>query len=116
MLDFCKAIEVAIEKGEYGEIYNVSAGNELPNVEIAKIIVKNLGKPAEMIELVEDRPGHDFRYSLDSSRIRQLGWKPQRDVNEALRETVDWYMKNESRWNPLISEKTLSKAPWKEKW
>jgi dTDP-glucose 4,6-dehydratase len=115
--DFCKAIDLATEKGESGAIYNVSSGNELPNVSITKLILKVLQKPTELIQLVEDRPGHDFRYSLDSTGIRnQLGWAPQHDFGEALRRTVGWYVSNEWWWRPLLTEKMLSPTPWKENW
>jgi dTDP-glucose 4,6-dehydratase len=117
VLDFCNSIKLAIEKGAPGAIYNVSAGNEITNIEVAKRILTTLGKPTSIIQLVEDRPGHDFRYSLDSTLIReQLGWKPDRTFQQALEETVQWYTNNESWWEPLINERTLSPNPWKEKW
>ncbi len=76
-----------------------------------------LGKSSNLIELVEDRLGHDFRYSLNSSRIRQeMGWKPEKTLSTALDETVEWYVQNEKWWKPLLNEKTLSPTPWKEKW
>jgi len=117
VLDFCRAIDLAIEKAEPGSIYNVSAGNEMPNLELAKHILEVLTEPSDLIQFVEDRPGHDFRYSLDSSRIRnELGWKPEHSFREALQETVEWYAKNDWWWRPLISDKILSPTPWKEKW
>jgi dTDP-glucose 4,6-dehydratase len=117
VLDFCKAIKSAIERGSSGAVYNVSAGNELPNLEIAKLILSALSKPPSLIQLVKDRPGHDFRYSLDSSKIRnELSWKPDHTFQEALSKTLDWYVKNEWWWKPLISDKILSAIPWKEKW
>jgi dTDP-glucose 4,6-dehydratase len=117
VLDFCKAIWLAAEKGEPGAVYNVSAGNEIPNIEIANRILKILNKPSDMIQFVDDRPAHDFRYSLDSSRIRnQLGWKPEHAFDEALNETVGWYVRNESWWKPLVSDRLLSGTPWKEQW
>jgi dTDP-glucose 4,6-dehydratase len=117
VLDFCKAIRLAIESGDSGVVYNVSAGNELPNLEVAKSVLAILRKPPSLIQFVEDRPGHDFRYSIDSTQIRErLGWKPDHTFPEALRETVFWYTSNESWWTPLINEKILSPTPWKEKW
>lgn len=117
VLDFCRAIELAIQKGETGTVYNVSAGNELPNLEIARRVLKILRKPPDLIQFVEDRPGHDFRYSLDSTRIRdRLGWQPEHNFSEALEETVAWYVNHESWWKPLLSRKILSPTPWKEKW
>ncbi len=117
VLDFCKAIKLAIESGGSGAVYNVSAGNQLPNLEVAKSILAILGRPLSLIQFVEDRPSHDFRYSIDSTQIREkLGWKPQYPFPDALKETVSWYADNESWWAPLISEKILSPTPWKEKW
>jgi dTDP-glucose 4,6-dehydratase len=115
--DFCQAILLAIEKGEPGATYNVSAGNELPNIEVAKRILLKLNKPESVIEFVEDRPRHDVRYSLDSTKVRQrMGWKPTHTFHDALDETVDWYVANEDWWRPLLSDHLLSPTPWKETW
>lgn len=115
--DFCKAADLAAEKGEKGATYNVSAGNELPNASVAELVLEALQKPSELIELVQDRPGHDFRYSLNSNRIRsELGWAPRYAFREALLKTVKWYVENEPWWRPLLTEKILSPTPWKEKW
>ncbi len=115
--DFCNAIDLAIERGVNGNTYNVSAKNEIPNSEIVTRILKILGKSSNLIESVEDRPGHDFRYSLDSSRItKELGWKPEWTLSTGLESTVEWYVKNENWWKPLLNEKTLSPTPWKENW
>jgi len=115
--DHCEAIDLLLRKGSPGEIYNVSAGNEMENVRIAEMILNLLGKPEEAIEFVEDRPGHDVRYSLDSSKIRrEIGWKPKHSFKEALNKTVDWYVKNEWWWKPLATEKVLHPTPWKLKW
>lgn len=117
VLDLCKAVALAVDKGAVGVIYNVSAGNELQNIEIVKNILRELRKPDSLLQLVEDRPGHDFRYSLDSSRIRnQLGWKPENTLEGALAKTIRWYTENESWWKPLLTQKVLSMSPWKEKW
>jgi dTDP-glucose 4,6-dehydratase len=117
VLDFCRAIKLALEKATPGSVYNVSAGNELPNIEIANHVVRALDKPRDLIRFVEDRPGHDYRYSLDSNKIRKdIGWAPSYNFQEALKETIDWYTKNEDWWKPLISDKVLSATPWKENW
>ena len=117
VIDFCRAIDLAIEKASGGVVYNVSAGSEFPNLEVAKLILGALGKPLDRLRFVEDRPGHDFRYSLDSTKIReQLGWKPDHSFPDALRETVKWYLENEWWWKPLIDERILSERPWKEEW
>ena len=116
VLDFCKAIALAVENGAAGTIYNVCAGNELKNIEVVKQILRELGKPNDLLQFVEDRPGHDFRYSLDSTRIRnQLGWRPEHTFREALAETVKWYSENESWWKPLATEQILGLTPWKRK-
>ena len=115
--DFCRAIELAMTAGPAGAIYNVSAGNEVSNLEIVTQILKRLKMPETMLQFVEDRPGHDIRYSLDSTKIRsELGWKVTTSLTDRLNETVDWYIKNESWWRPLISDRVLSPSPWKENW
>jgi len=115
--DHCEALDLILRKGPPGEIYNISAGNEIENIKIAENILDLLGKPKEMIRSVEDRPGHDVRYSLDSTKIRtELGWSPKKKFNEALEKTVEWYKLNEQWWKPLINEKILHPTPWKLHW
>jgi dTDP-glucose 4,6-dehydratase len=115
--DFCGAINLVIEHGSPGTVYNVSAGNELANLEVVKKILAILNKSTDIIHFVEDRPGHDSRYSLNSSIIRNtLGWKTHLEFEDALRATVDWYQANENWWKPLLNEKVLSPTPWKESW
>lgn len=114
VLDHCEAISLVLSKGKPGEIYNISSGNEVPNIEIGKKILKILCKPEDLIIFVEDRPGHDLRYSLDSSKIRsELGWKPRHTFTSALRETVKWYVENDWWWKPLATEEVLHPTPWK---
>lgn len=91
VMDNCKGIETALLKGDIGEIYNIGGGNEKTNLEITHIILELLGKPDTLIQNVGDRPGHDLRYSLDSSKIMKLGWKPEFSFGEAMQITVDWY-------------------------
>ena len=115
--DHCEALDLILNKGSTGEIYNISAGNEVENIKIAESILSLLDKPKEMIRFVEDRPGHDVRYSLDSTKIRtELGWTPKIKFNEALEKTVEWYNSNEQWWKPLINEKILHPIPWKLSW
>ena len=117
VIDYCEALELVLEKGKTGEIYNISAGNEVDNLTLVKKILRLMGKDEDLIEFVEDRPGHDTRYSLDSSKIRkELNWRPRHSFEEALKETVNWYLANESLWRPLIDEKILHPMPWKLKW
>jgi dTDP-glucose 4,6-dehydratase len=114
VLDHCEAILSVLTKGTPGEVYNVSSGNELCNLELVKRILALLDKPEELVSYVEDRPGHDLRYSLNSSRIQtELGWKPRFSFIDALESTVKWYVKNEEWWKPLASEGVLSPTPWK---
>jgi dTDP-glucose 4,6-dehydratase len=117
VIDYCEALELVLEKGKTGEMYNISAGNEVDNLTLVKKILRLMGKDEDLIEFVEDRPGHDIRYSLDSSKIRkELNWRPRHSFEEALKETVNWYLANESWWRPLIDEKILHPTPWKLKW
>jgi len=104
--DNCEGIEAALLKGKDGEIYNIGGGEERTNLEITKMILAALGKPESMIEHVEDRKGHDFRYSLDCSKIKkETGFAPKVKLEEGLKKTVDWYMKNEWWWAPLTDNK-----------
>ena len=113
VIDNCEGIDIITQKGEAGEIYNVASGNERTNMDVAKNILKILDKSGDLIRFVPDRPGHDRRYSLDTAKIRSLGWKPRHDFLEALEETVNWYVKNEWWWRPLLKDKFVrSDTPW----
>jgi dTDP-glucose 4,6-dehydratase len=95
--DYCRAILLALENGRAGEVYNVSAGAPQPNLTIVKTILKHLGKPETLMQYVKDRPGHDRRYALDSSKIqRELGWQPRVSFADGIRRTIDWYSSNPS--------------------
>ncbi len=112
--DHCEAIGSVLDKGKAGEIYNVSAGNEVQNIEIAKKILGLLNKPDSLITFVEDRPGHDTRYSLDSAKVRsELCWKPKHAFEQSLEATVQWYLKNEHWWTPFATDIILHPTPWK---
>jgi dTDP-glucose 4,6-dehydratase len=113
--DHCQAINLVLRKGKTGEIYNISAGNEIANIKIVKKILELMGKPEDLITFVEDRPGHDKRYSLDSSKIRtELNWKPKHPFEESLKKTIEWYQQNECWWKHLATEKTIHPTPWKQ--
>lgn len=99
--DNCKGIFTVGEKGKKGNIYNIGGGNEISNSELTKKILSLMEKGEEMIEHVEDRKGHDKRYSLDSSKVKSLGWKPEKNFEEGLKETIEWYHNNEQWWKPL---------------
>ena len=117
VLDHCEALNILLQNGEPGEIYNISSGNEYENIELVKRILKIMNKDESLIEFVEDRPGHDIRYSLNSSKIRsELGWKPNHNFEDALQETVKWYLKNQWWWKPIATEQVLHPTPWKLKW
>lgn len=106
--DHCNAILKVLENGKKGESYNISAKNEIDNLTIIKKILSILGKPTDMINFVEDRPGHDFRYSLDSNKIRnELGWKEETSFEEGITKTINWYLENEEWW------KTIPEKEWK---
>ena len=113
--DHCEAINLVLERGKRGEIYNISSGEEKTNIEVVSEILKIMQRPG-LIEFVEDRPGHDIRYSLDSSKVRELGWKPKYGFSEGLKETVEWYLENEWWWKLLADEKVLHPTPWKLEW
>jgi dTDP-glucose 4,6-dehydratase len=101
VLDHCAAIDLVLRRGATGQVYNVGAGNEVTNLDLTHEILAAFGASEEMIEFVTDRPGHDWRYSLDSTRARELGWEPAHDFRTGLTETIDWYRRNESWWRPL---------------
>jgi len=112
--DHCEAVDAVLQDGVAGEVYNVSAGNEVQNIEIAKKILAVLHKPETLITFVEDRPGHDVRYSLDSTKTRSLiGWQPKFSFKQSLESTVQWYVENEQWWTPLATDTILHPAPWK---
>ena len=101
VLDHCRAIDFVLQHGEPGEVYNIGGGAEKTNLEITAKILELLGKDESMIEHVPDRKGHDFRYSLDFGKLRDLGWKPAYSFDDALAATVAWYAANEWWWRPL---------------
>ena len=111
--DHVNAIESLISKGESNQVYNITAYEEITNKTIVEKILNILEKPHDMIEYVGDRPGHDKRYSIDCSKIeKQIGWKPEYEFDNALKQTVNWYLENKSWWEPLINENTLHSQPW----
>lgn len=99
--DTCRAIEMVLQHGKIGEIYNVGAGNEVTNLEVTKSILKYLKKPFTLIKFVKDRPGHDRRYSLNIEKIKKIGFKPNNSFNEALHQTIGWYKNNRKWWERI---------------
>lgn len=115
--DHCEALDVVIANGKSGEIYNIAGHNELENLEIVRRILEISNRPQRLVRHVEDRPGHDARYSLDDAKIRKkLGWRPRHRFEEALKQTVEWYVGNEEWWRPIATKKLLDPTPWKLRW
>jgi dTDP-glucose 4,6-dehydratase len=100
--DNCKAIDYVRQMGKTGEVYNIGAGNEKSNLDVTKAILQLLDKPSTLMTFTKDRLGHDFRYSLDCSKIKALGWQPRISFEDGLAQTVRWYQENELWWSPLV--------------
>jgi len=106
--DHCCALDMAIQRGKQGEIYNIGADNERTNLEVVRRILDIVEKPHSLITFVSDRPGHDRRYALDTTKIQQeLGWEPRHSSEEGLERTVEWYIENESWWRRIKSGEYL---------
>ena len=106
--DHCRAIDVVFHKGVSGQVYNVGGNNEWYNIDIVKLILKKLGRPESMIKYVKDRPGHDRRYAIDSSKImNELGWKPAHVFEDGIELTINWYVENENWWKKVMSGEYL---------
>ena len=103
VLDHCSGIDVVMRRGVPGEIYNLGGGNEVAAIELARMIVRKLGRPESLIRLVADRVGQDRRYSLNCSKIRALGWTPQFNLEQGLDQTIEWYVRNEKWWRKAKS-------------
>jgi dTDP-glucose 4,6-dehydratase len=104
VVDHNNAVELIWEKGNLGEVYNIGAGQEMKNIDVVKIILQHLKKSEDLIEYVNDRPGHDRRYALDSGKLNtDLGWKPQYIFEEAITDTIDWYQSNKSWWKHILT-------------
>lgn len=115
--DHVDAIITLLSKGKPGQIYNITAWNEISNKTIVEKILEFMGKSQDLIEYVDDRPGHDKRYSVDSTKIeKETGWKPKHQFDDALKETITWYLQNSTWWEPLADEKTLHPQPWTLTW
>jgi dTDP-glucose 4,6-dehydratase len=114
VLDHCEAVDLVLRDGRPGETYNVGSGIEATIEEIADRVLELTGKPASLKKIVPDRPGHDRRYLLDATKIRdQLGWSPSRGFDEGLAETVAWYEANRDWWEPLKARAPVEESAWK---
>ncbi|VEU83289.1 dTDP-glucose 4,6-dehydratase [Acholeplasma hippikon] len=102
--DHCAAIDIILHQGKDGEVYNIGGNNEKTNIEIVKIILKELNKPESLITYVKDRAGHDMRYAIDPSKtIKEFAWQPVTPFNEGIKKTIKWYLENESWWKNILS-------------
>ena len=101
--DHCAGIERVLWDGEPGHIYNIGGGNERENLDVAEQLLALLGKPKSLIRSIEDRPGHDRRYAVDSRKLTKIGWESTVKFDDGLKATVDWYRQNESWWRPIKS-------------
>jgi dTDP-glucose 4,6-dehydratase len=107
--DYTGAVFAALERGEDGRVYNVGSSNEWHNIDIVRLILRTIGKPDELIEYVKDRPAHDRRYAIDSTRIRrELGWEPTVRFEDGIRETIEWYVEHESWWRRIMNKEYLT--------
>jgi dTDP-glucose 4,6-dehydratase len=105
--DNCEAIDLVLHKSRRGETYNIAAQQELQNIQVIKTILKLVDKPEGLIEFVKDRPGHDLRYSLDIEKIEKLGWKPMTTFKDGIKKTVEWYVRNEEWWKPVVEKEQI---------
>ena len=102
--DHCLAIDRILEKGRIGEVYNIGGHNEMKNIDIVRLICRELGKPESLISYVADRRGHDLRYAIDPEKIhRELGWLPETKFAEGIRKTICWYLDNRTWWEEIVS-------------
>ena len=102
--DHCQAIDLVLHKGRNGEVYNVGGNNERTNIDIVKTILKHLNKPESLMKFVKDRPGHDRRYAIDATKLRnELGWSPKYNFETGIEQTINWYLNNQEWWENIIS-------------
>jgi dTDP-glucose 4,6-dehydratase len=112
--DHCRAVDLVLDRGRVGETYNVGSGLERSIEEVADLVLELTGKPESLKAIVPDRPGHDRRYLLDSSKLRRdLGWEPEIDFDEGMRATVDWYRDNRAWWEPLRERALVQESAWR---
>lgn len=110
--DHCRAIDLILQKGRVGEIYNVGGHNEMRNIDIVRLICKELGKPESLITYVEDRKGHDRRYAIDPTKIHnELGWLPETRFKYGIKKTIQWYLENREWWEEILAKKSERSLP-----
>jgi dTDP-glucose 4,6-dehydratase len=114
--DHCRALDLLIDAGVSGEVYNVGGGNHVRNIDLTRRILQLLGKGDALIRPVSDRPGHDRRYSLDTTKLRSLGWQPRVPFDDGLAETARWYRENEWWWRPIKEQDAQFKAYYRSQY
>ena len=110
VMDHCRGIDVAIERGKAGEVYNIGGGNEVRNVDLTHMLLRLAERPDSLIKPVQDRQGHDLRYSVDTAKLRGLGWQPEVPFEDGLKDTVRWYRENVWWWRPIKEEDPAFRA------
>jgi len=110
VMDHCRGVDMVIERGTRGEVYNIGGGNEVRNVDLTHLLLRLADRDTSLIRKVQDRQGHDMRYSLDTSKLRALGWTPQVAFEEGLKDTVNWYRTNEWWWRPIKEQDPAFRA------
>ena len=110
VMDHCSGIDAVIERGNTGEVYNIGGGNEVRNVDLTHMLLRLAERPESLIRKVQDRQGHDLRYSLDTTKLRALGWEPRTGFEQGLKDTVRWYRENEWWWRPIKEEDPAFRA------
>jgi len=116
VLDHCRAIDLLIDRAQSGDVYNIGGGNEVTNAEITRRILSLVGRPETLIRHVPDRQGHDRRYCVDTSKLRALGWIPQADFENGLRQTVGWFTANEWWWRPIKEQDPAFRAYYQQQY
>ena len=114
--DHCRGVDLLIDNGVSGEVYNIGGGNQVKNVDLTHKILALVGKPTSLIKPVADRPGHDRRYSLDTAKLESLGWAPREDFESGLAATVQWYRENPSWWRPIKDQDPAFKKYYQEQY
>jgi dTDP-glucose 4,6-dehydratase len=111
--DHCRALDLLIEAAPSGEVYNIGGGNHVRNVDLTRKILELVGRPDSLIRHVADRPGHDRRYSLDTTKLQAVGWRPRVDFEQGLADTVAWYRENQWWWRPIKEQDAAYRSYYK---
>jgi len=114
--DHCRGVDLLIDNGVSGEVYNIGGGNQVKNVDLTHRILELVGKPTSLIKPVADRPGHDRRYSLDTAKLESLGWRPRENFEQGLASTVSWYRDNEAWWRPIKDQDPAFRKYYQEQY